>query len=269
MRALSIFVLLLSFVLLGCTVASDPQLIISREGPLDTGIVGGRSLKKTDSLSKYVVMIYSENDEGISQTCTGTIISDSAILTAAHCVTKDVSKTSAFFSPNPFAEDNPQSVVLTDVITHENYLDKNKLGRNDLAILRFAGGLPKGAAIAKIAPSGIWQLKLKSLKALGFGQTGGGDDLANTSGLLRIVEIFVPNSYPNLPEFEILQDGAKGVCHGDSGGPALARVGGVIQLFAVASAIIDPGNLDLDSCHYRSIFTNIEYYKDWIQSNLR
>lgn len=269
MRALSIFVLWLSFTVLGCTEGRSPRLTISREDSVDSGIVGGRLLEKTELLSKYVVMIYSESDEGSSQTCTGTLISESAILTAAHCVAKDVSKTSAFFSPNPFVDTNPHALTLTDVITHENYLDKNKLGRNDLAILRFSGGLPEGAAIAKIAHSGIWHLKLKSLKALGFGQTGGGDDLANSSGTLRIVEILVPNFDPHAPEFEILQDNAKGVCHGDSGGPALARVGGIVQLFAVASAIIDPGTIDLDSCHYRSIFTNIEYYQDWIQSNLR
>ena len=96
------------------------------------------------------------------------------------------------------------------------------MGRNDLAILHFAGGLPEGAAIAKIAPRGIWHLKLKVLKALGFGQTGGGDALANTSGTLRMVEISVPKVKSRLPEFEVIQEDAKGVCHGDSGGPALA-----------------------------------------------
>lgn len=140
-------------------------------------------------------MIYSENDEGISQTCTGTLISTSAILTAAHCVTKNLAKNSAFFSPNPFEDDNPQSLSLTKVIIHEHYLKANELGRNDLAILHFAGGLPEGAA--------------------------------------------------------------------------LAQIDRVVQVFAVASAITDPGNLDPDACHYRSIFTNIEFYTDWIQSNLR
>ena len=224
MRTLSLSLLLLSFTLLGCAREKDTQLATLQNGKIAAGIVGGQLLEKAEPLSKYVVMIYSENDEGISQTCTGTIISTSAILTAAHCVTKNIKRMSAFFSTNPFQDNNLESLVLTRVTIHEKYLIKNELGRNDLAILYFSGGLPEGAAIAKIAPRGIWQLKLTVLKALGFGQTGGGDELANTSGTLRKVNISIPKVNLNLPEFEVIQEDAKGVCHGDSGGPALATM---------------------------------------------
>ncbi len=158
-----------------------------------------------------------------------------------------------------------------------------------MALIEYSGGLPSGAVALPLArPSSPRVTEFfsgggktpRSITALGYGRTTGkeltdGNDLGG-SGLLRIVELPVSQFDRNGVTFTVDQKKEKGVCFGDSGGPALLASERLddqpkLQLIGVASGVfsdegVDEYALGFDPCAQNSLYTNIIPYLDWIDA---
>lgn len=120
----------------------------------DTGIIGGSTIPEGQSPSESIVGIYDDLTETI---CTGSLIGDGIVLTAAHCVfdTKP-EKMKIIFASDIMAVlgttevDIKQELMrdVTEFIYHEKYnpgeQDENPFDWSDIAVIKFKGSAPAG-----------------------------------------------------------------------------------------------------------------------------
>ncbi len=233
------------------------------------GITGGQAVSPQDPLAASVVMISGEGDNGESFICTGAFISPEVILTAGHCVVDDIQKLSVVFGLQPFVDAKVVNLPLTQVIRHPDY---KQGGRNDLALLFFSGGLPRHAKVAELDHANLIKNQT-SFYAVGYGRTEGLEDSADFSnelGVLRSVQLQAQASQA-LDSFTIDQTKGKGVCFGDSGGPAFVseKQKSLVILSGIASGVIAPDVDSGDYCKHSSIYMRVSFYLPWIQSSLQ
>src|SRR3569623_1287634 len=65
-------------------------------------VIGGERMKSSMMMTRYVVAITYTNEKGEFKSCTGGIIAPQMILTAAHCVPKDISSMRVIFGDTLF-----------------------------------------------------------------------------------------------------------------------------------------------------------------------
>jgi secreted trypsin-like serine protease len=234
-------------------------------------IVGGYEVTSGNPEAAYVVMIYGEKANGESYVCTGTFISESVILTAAHCLSKSLDLMSVFFGVKPF-EAGAVSLPLTDMKVYEADIEDVKLdSRDDLAMISFSGGLPPGAKIAELPQEADEIDKARAMLALGYGRTDGLGDSATMGqdiGVLREVLLQQEDVRTKEGSFTVSQSHQRGVCYGDSGGPALALTedGLSVRIVGVASGVFGSvaSGINADECQGSSIYMRTSHYLKWI-----
>jgi len=237
--------------------SSEQQL---SSGVASPDIVGGDLVKATDTVAASTVGIILQTSQG-EGVCTGTLIAANIVLTAAHCV-EDVVAAVVVFGISMDTSKEGRSVDLVSV--HPAYLPKapGQGGWNDIALLRFAGALPKSAKVAEYLKA-VTPLK-KGLKAVaaGFGTT-----LANGRGVdegtLRKTTLTLQN--PAYEKTELLFPlSARGgsTCHGDSGGPAYITQAGKLTVVGITSRGTGAG------CDNVSIFTNVASHALYIKETV-
>jgi secreted trypsin-like serine protease len=265
----AIFILAFFLLLSACTAAPSarPQ---ESAGARGAGIVGGTEVEDGSPESRFIVMIYGEGPDGESFVCTGTFISESAVLTAGHCVVEDLSKLSVYFGAKPFVNE-ARMLDLVSIALAPDY-KKSPEERNDLAVIRFAGGLPKGARVAELSMPEKTPGAEDELLAIGYGRTDGVEDSEKASadvGVLRKVKIAAKKTQFDKKEFIVNQEDGQGACFGDSGGPLLRvpKNGASSYIIGVASAIM-PGSPDQDACHATSVYMRTDFYREWIRQTL-
>lgn len=263
MPRFKITVILLALLLSACTEGSRHAMELSKT-QAESAIVGGTEVLESDLTSNAVVMIYGEKEDLGAYICSGTFIAPQVVLTAAHCVVDNVQAMSLFFGVQPFAK-SPTTLKITGIKRHEDFQGGVIEERNDLALIFFEGALPAGATLAPINQNP--DFLPTRLQALGYGRTEGLENSENASeqlGILRSVTIDGSGlSFYGVEILEIDQTNGRGVCFGDSGGPLFSATG---ELMGVAAGVV--GDLESeDSCRYRSYFTNVGAYRDWIIKN--
>jgi len=223
--------------------------------------LGSKAASKNEPLARSVVALVAIHQDS-EALCTGTILSDDIILTAAHCVENNPEKMAVIFSQN--LKPAPATTGLNpDVLRRVDRFAENPgwgkqsaNGRGDLALVHFAGGLPAGFSPVRLATPGI-ELELNTgVRMLGYGVT---DGIKNKgAGVLRETETTVMSS---LSPTEIVTDGRKSsVCFGDSGGPAFSMQNGLWVQWGVASSVMN------QECNQASIHTEVMSYLSWIKA---
>ncbi|MBS1969842.1 MAG: S1 family peptidase [Bdellovibrionales bacterium] len=261
--------LVLQLALVACTSKKwdQPDAQLQHED----AIVGGYEVTPENPEAAYVVMIYGEKANGQSYVCTGTFISDSVILTAAHCLSDRLELMSVFFGVKPFEVD-ATTLTLTDMKAYGADLEDYKPDeREDMALIAFSGGLPKGAKIAELPEAVDGLEKAGNLLALGYGRTDGlGDSetMGQDIGILREVLLRQKNVLIKENDFTVSQTDKRGVCYGDSGGPAFAvsNHGKSVRVVGVASGVFgsNGSGVKTDECQGSSIYMRTNHYLEWI-----
>ena len=264
----------LSVLLAACSGSgvSPSMKSLSSAWPLNlsgTEIIGGIEAVDTDEFSKTLVGLI---DQEVGALCTASIMSNELIVTAAHCVTGEndqgvVTNTPpenlvVVFGLNLFEEDKIQARKVVAVTVHSSWAEHSydDFNTGDIAIVRFAGGLPAGYKPAQFLTKREALTAGMPLRLAGYGISDG--RAKNGEGLLRYVDN-VPLKNPDFSETEILLDqtSGRGACHGDSGGPAYVTVDGNVLVTGVTSR----GHEDpLDLCNGGAAYTSIPAYTDWI-----
>lgn len=259
-------VLLLSILFI-VTSCAEPESG-STQGSQDGGIIGGKELSINDAVSPYAVMIF--NPVG-NLVCTGTIIREDVILTAAHCLSEKPDGLKLIFGVAPMTGKyvSRKSVSL---IRHSSFNAATRA--HDIALITFAGGLPKGYKPVTIAPENFPLKRGYQLTAVGYGRTTGKNPPSkeDKQGMarLRSVHLTVEALTEDGHYFLVNQTQGTGVCNGDSGGPGLMRYHDVNYVVGVVSSVVWTGEAkDGDTCSERARYMRVSGYTDWISKTLK
>ncbi|UOF02368.1 S1 family peptidase [Bdellovibrio reynosensis] len=252
------------------------------EASIRNGIVGGSVLTDGD-LSSSTVLLITELDDGTSSICTGTLIAENKVLTAAHCIKKTSKKMYASFVKNSacinslktLREVTHKALKTDHDFTQSVPIDK---AQDDLAVVRFEGKAPKGTTIRPLPGEQFTATEGEELVMAGYGTTG----MANADGgLLRHVTVpgkqLVKSFYDprNKDYFAVLNthivlQPEKGVCVGDSGGPLYVKTYEGLVLYGITSMGFNPDSEDsTKTCNGISLFADVRHHLDWINKQLK
>lgn len=264
---LSIYLL---FVLLcGCSEPFQQSVVDvydKSNSQLAASIIGGALVTEKDPMTMSVVLIYVLNEEGVPETCTGSFISDTHILTAAHCVS-DVENMSITQGVNPLNSSDMKLFKIAKITKHPYYKKEKEFDRNDLAIIQVeqsenfkikALSLPTIDMIANLDKVSHLYLN-ENLISFGYGLS---DESADSPDyILRSMALSYLSS-AGKTEWRAQQSLLNGLCSGDSGGPVILKHKKSSILVGVASGVYQ-------DCHSTALFMNIYPYLSWIYNNIK
>lgn len=233
----------------------------------DSTIIGGQFVTPGETAGQVTVAV---GTGGGRVLCSGVIISESAVLTAGHCAdgrklifsTEVSSKApmrnvkSVIRAPG-FYVGNPSSLAPSAVLPAI---------RNDLAVMRFEGGLPGGYKVAKLPSSGAEPKEGKTMNVIGYGlnESGSVDGrLRKLAATIDHGDRFSPGMLDQYKKFDVLTTPTKAPCSGDSGGPVLSGS----TVYGITSHRM--GEAPTYACECQAlVFTNVGDYVPWIKGQL-
>lgn len=266
-----------SFIVLLLAACGGPNGVENIHFNPEDAIIGGKETTRDNVLSKYVVLIH----DGPTKTyCTGTLIKKNVILTAAHCIPSGPATLSLAFGLKPLAG---QYILrqAARAIPHPDYKKQSANDRDDVALILIKGDAPRGFEPA-LLPDDNFPFKAGlGFTATGYGRTSGKTPVQKSdtqgSGTLRHVDLLIDSISKDDAQFYVNQKWNKGICNGDSGGPAMMRYQGKDYLVGVASAtswsvpseITESEREEYirkkDFCSEKSIYMSVKKYRPWIE----
>lgn len=254
------------FSLLAVLACAKPEASRTGNWNHNDSIFGGTELSTQDDAARYVMMIYDIDSKKI---CTGTLISPQLVLTAAHCVGRRQDGITLAFGVDPMTG---KYISRQSVSFKAHHLFNPTTNRHDLAVIYFKGGAPRGYLPVLVAPTDFPVKATYAFSAVGYGRYSGlpptTDKDAQGSGRLRSTDLTINSLSKDEKTFIVGQNSGRGICAGDSGGPALMRLKGRDYVVGVASAVIWSGKneqTNRDVCADRSMYMNVSRYSTWIR----
>ena len=201
----------------------------------------GTSITTAPPWAAYVTVVGKYGVQVTEESCTGTIVSDGWVLTAAHCVVKHNKSGAETTTPLPgraFAivlgrsnlnKTHQGAQFSVDQVKVDPNFNPGTLA-NDAALVHLVGTLPATARPLPLAPSGYVIADGQDVTAYGYGNTfeyykKASSDYRSTN--TNTLQVTVAGSYTRKSGCEssfttdwcFSHDGTSQILHGDSGGP--------------------------------------------------
>ncbi|KAK7909543.1 hypothetical protein WMY93_014227 [Mugilogobius chulae] len=256
----SLLLVLTPFLLKGC------QAQACGRASLNLRIVGG--VNASPGNWPWQVYLVMTGSDGSRIACSGSLINQQWILTAAHCHTQRLTAlTRVFLGTSSLNEINVERGVI-QVALHPDYQGTG----NDIALLKMSSPVTYTRYIQPVclAQANSWLDHGQSSWVAGWGRLAedGPGSIPLQEVCLPVVALHVCNSnyFPSLLVYQNVmcagfEEGGKGICQGDSGGPLVVKQGpvwvqaGIVSAGAGCARPEKPG-----------IFTDVSNFQDWIQS---
>ncbi|WP_413289852.1 S1 family peptidase [Bdellovibrio sp. HCB337] len=258
-----ISVSLMATMLSACTLA-DNFKAENFESEDTQDIVNGREIQNDNELAKSVVFIVNKVTKDV---CTGSILDNNHVLTAAHCLdTEDQTNLYVFFAARPNGKTERRQVLAAKYSPYWEMRQLESYDTGDIAVIKFDGTeLPVGYKPVTFLEDYSILREETPVSVLGYGLSDASDP--TSVGVLRVGNLKIAD--PNFSSTEITLDQTKGtgVCHGDSGGPAYVYIPGKngskgqYLLWGVSTRGV---NDDDSTCNKSVAITNASIYLTWI-----
>jgi secreted trypsin-like serine protease len=214
-------------------------------------VFGGQAVSAQDPIAASTVSVHAE----FGRICTGTLISNTAVLTAGHCI---ISPTlSVRFGING-DETSAPTIAVSRSIVHPLF-NMGPTPRNfyDVAVLILEQPAPAGyTPAALLKDPNVVQNKVV-LTVAGFGRS---NPNLPSDGSLNKANLSVVDSQFTPVEFLLSQTAGAGSCFGDSGGPAYATVNGVLYV----AGVVNRGPSPL--CNAFGVYAKVAVHNAWINT---
>ena len=270
--------LLASTLWMGCAPASN-----TAHTGTATGIVNGEPVKANDPLAASTVDLYYVFPGGTSvqNLCTGTVIGDRAILSAAHCfvdaasqigisVPELVKRVRVGFGLTIITKLGQPGVELigVDSVTVNpdykmNDLDNANKGTAlyDMSVIHLSAPMPNGTRIVPLLTDMSVLVKGTELVLAGYGLVKGGY-FGTPAKSLNKTKVNIDNPAINPTQFSYSVVDSHSACSGDSGGPAFYTDSQGTMFVAGVTSWGD------GECKQLGVYTSVPALLSWIKASM-
>jgi len=242
------------------------------EESIATRIINGTAA--ADNEIPFQVSLMKDYGSSYSTFCGGTLISDTWVVTAAHCIEAATPDYVIYGTNTIYPLDQNQTVAVANVIVHSGY-DSDVNEDNDIALLELASPITTTDAVDYVSTTSELGFITGTMATVsGWGLTVSGDSDSGSDDLLKVkVPVYdqdacvsaytdsTPVTSNNICAG--YEEGGADSCQGDSGGPLFVHhADGSDTLIGVVSFGIgcaEPG--------YPGVYTKVANYVDWIETN--
>ncbi len=238
---------ILSLVHVSCTNSSSPAGVVEAS-PESATIVGGKEVEYNDrgqSIGNYAVSVVTARPVAGTKNidlwyCTGSLIEQDLVLTAAHCLDKASSASDIFvFLGDKIDYYVTPKIAVKAFVVHPS-TKPDYFSNNDIALLRLVSPAPAWKKIVKLPTLNLSSRLERGAQAtaVGYGKTQETTDpkFVEKGVLLRSVEV-VAQLQKGQSIWVLDQRQGTGICEGDSGGPLLVRDADEVSVLGVAHAV--------------------------------
>ncbi|XP_062979196.1 chymotrypsin-like elastase family member 1 [Elgaria multicarinata webbii] len=235
-------------------------------------VVGGYEARKHGWPSQISLQYYANG--GWYHTCGGTLVKQNWVMTAAHCVDRNMNFRVVLGDHDIYQYEGPEQVISVGrIFVHEYWNSNNVAGGYDIALLRLSQSatLNTYVQLGALPPSGQILANNYPCYISGWGMTRTNGQLASVlqEAYLPVVD-YATCSNPSYWGSTVKNtmvcaggDGTRSGCQGDSGGPLHCLVNGKYYVHGVTSFVSSSG------CNvYRkpTVFTRVSAYISWINN---
>lgn len=229
-------------------------------------IFGGRELAADSSVAHAIVAILYRDDSGLGL-CTGTLLGPTLVVTAAHCTAGNRADLRVVFAPTleNVPADRLRGVAAISRPDPPPDAASRKAFNNpgDIALIALDAPAPPDAGFARLTDDPV----AGDYAIAGYGATS---ELAapNADGKRQLGFDRVLRSATlalTLKDGVLVgdQSGGRGVCTGDSGGPAFRAEGDIIRVSGVLIGVSNSRSAT-DFCRGKAWYVPIARWGDWL-----
>ncbi|SMF58144.1 S1 family peptidase [Pseudobacteriovorax antillogorgiicola] len=198
--------------------------------------------------------------------CTGVLVDEDLVLTAAHCV-EGTSRATVSFGLG--VDGTPVDEITGQTVAHPDF-DAGSIGRvqvgSDIGMILLDEDAPSFMEPVAIATANEYQ-EGDTVTLAGYGLLGYSgwwifkSPIQNDGNRLRQTQTSISDITGDLITFDTPNNGTNSSCRGDSGGPMYISNGNSVRLIGVTS--YGPGQCDQGS----GVYTSVPFHLDWIADN--
>jgi trypsin/slime mold repeat-containing protein len=214
-----------------------------------------------DTKPEHMAVVQMSNNSGW---CSGTLISPTVVLTAAHCADSGASSEYTVYFGN--ASPDFESRTVAEVIYHPGFTENTGL-LNDIALLRLDSPAPGGISPIPHLPESLALQPADVgtyLEYVGFGRDENSQSGTKKKITLPIDYICISSGGCQAQSFNVYENNicndqtTGGICFGDSGGPAFITLDSVEYVAGINSFVFG------SNCEYYACDTKVDEYETFI-----